>query len=126
MDTLSRAQDNGRKRFIVTDTMGLLIVVVVLAPVCKTATAPKPPFCGPTPRHRGPGFIFADGAFVGRLIEWAAHILSIVIAVVRKPTDQQGFAVIPRRWQWNGPSPGSPRTAGWPGTMNATPSAPRR
>ena len=89
---------NGRKRFIVTDTMGLLIVVVVLAASVQDRDGAKTTLLrshAAAPRAR---FIFADGAFVGRLIEWAAHILSIVIAVVRKPADQQGFAVIPRRW----------------------------
>ena len=47
------------------------------------------------PRAR---FIFADGAFAGRLPDWAARILAMTIAVVRKPADQKGFAVIPRRW----------------------------
>jgi transposase len=62
---------NGRKRFIVTDTLGLLLVVVVL---------------------------FADGGFAGRLIDWATQILRTTVHIVRKPADQRGFAVIPRRW----------------------------
>lgn len=33
---------NGRKRFIVTDTLGLLIVVVVLARASRTVTVPLP------------------------------------------------------------------------------------
>jgi hypothetical protein len=32
---------NDRKRFIVTDTLGLLLTVVVLTPRCRTATAPS-------------------------------------------------------------------------------------
>jgi transposase len=89
---------NGRKRFIVTDTMGLLIVVVVLAASVQDrdgATTTLLRSHAAAPRAR---FIFADGAFAGCLLDWAARILSIVIAVVRKPVDQQGFAVIPRRW----------------------------
>ena len=88
---------NGRKRFIVTDMMGLLIVVVVLAASVQDrdgATTTLLRSHAAAPRVR---FIFADGAFAGRLVEWAARILSIVIAVVRKPADRQGFAVIPRR-----------------------------
>jgi hypothetical protein len=34
---------NGRKRFIVTDTLGLLIVVVVLAASVQDLTVPGPP-----------------------------------------------------------------------------------
>jgi transposase len=89
---------NGRKRFIVTDTMGLLIVVVVLAASVQDRDGAKTTLLrsrAAAPRAR---FIFADGAFAGGLLDWAARILSIVIAVVRKPADQKGFAVIPRRW----------------------------
>ncbi len=89
---------NGRKRFIVTDTMGLLIVVVVLGAGVQDRDGAKTTLLrsrAAAPRAR---FIFADGAFAGGLLDWAARILSIVIAVVRKPADQKGFAVIPRRW----------------------------
>ena len=41
---------------------------------------------------------FADATFAGRLLEWAACVVAMTIAVVRKSADQQGFAVIPRRW----------------------------
>jgi transposase len=43
-------------------------------------------------------FVFADGAFAGRLLEWAAGILRTTLHVVRKPAGQRGFTVIPRRW----------------------------
>ncbi len=43
-------------------------------------------------------FLFADGGFAGRLLDWAATILATTLHIVRKPTGQQGFAVIPRRW----------------------------
>jgi transposase len=43
-------------------------------------------------------FIFADGAFAGRLLGWADPILRTNLHIVRKPADQRGFAVIPRRW----------------------------
>jgi transposase len=89
---------NGRKRFIVTDTMGLLVVVVVLAASVQDRDGAKTTLIRShhaAPRAR---FIFADAAFAGRLIDWAAQIVRMTIAVVRKPADQKGFAVIPRRW----------------------------
>jgi transposase len=43
-------------------------------------------------------FVFADGAFAGRLLDWAHTILRTTLHIVRKPADQRGFAVIPRRW----------------------------
>jgi hypothetical protein len=43
-------------------------------------------------------FVFADGGFAGRLLDWAQTILRTTLHIVRKPADQRGFAVIPRRW----------------------------
>ena len=43
-------------------------------------------------------FVFADGGFAGKLVDWARTILATVVHVVRKPEGQHGSAVIPRRW----------------------------
>jgi transposase len=43
-------------------------------------------------------FVFADGGFAGKLVDWARTILATVVHVVRKREGQHGFAVIPRRW----------------------------
>ena len=88
---------NGRKRFIVTDTLGLLLVVVVLSAGVQDRDGAKSVLLDtylPT-RVR---FVFADGGFAGRLLDWADAILRTTLYIVRKPADQRGFAVIPRRW----------------------------
>jgi transposase len=88
---------NGRKRFIVTDTLGLLLTVVVCAASMQDRDGAKPALLQAylaSPVR----FVFADAAFAGRLLEWAARFLRTTIHVVRKPAGQQGFAVIPRRW----------------------------
>ncbi len=43
-------------------------------------------------------YVFADQGFAGRLLDWAARTLSMVIDIVRKPADQRGFEVHPKRW----------------------------
>ena len=88
---------NGRKRFIVTDTLGLLLVVVVLAASTQDRDGAKPVLLDTYLRTRV-RFVFADGAFAGRLLDWAQHLLATPLQIVRKPADQRGFAVIPRRW----------------------------
>src|SRR5689334_341200 len=88
---------NGRKRFIVTDTLGLLLVVVVLAASVQDRDGAKSVLLDTylrTPMR----YVFADGGFAGRLLEWATRIVRTTIHIVRKPAGQQGFAVIPRRW----------------------------
>jgi transposase len=96
---------NGRKRFIVTDTLGLLLVVVVLSASVQDRDGAKSVLLDTYLRTRV-RFVFADGGFAGRLLEWATQILATTISIVRKPADQRGFAVIPRRWAVE-------RTLGW-------------
>ena len=88
---------NGRKRFIVTDTLGLLLVVVVLAASVQDRDGAKSVLLD-TYLRTPVRFVFADGGFAGRLLDWATQILRTTVHIVRKPAGQQGFAVIPRRW----------------------------
>ncbi len=41
---------------------------------------------------------WADQSYRGDLIEWADEVLGITIEIVRRPPDQVGFQVQPRRW----------------------------
>lgn len=88
---------NGRKRFIVTDTLGLLVTVTVLAASWQDRDGAKAALLSAymaTPiRH-----VFADQGFTGRLVDWTRDILRITLEILRKPADQRGFAVHPRRW----------------------------
>jgi transposase len=88
---------NGRKRFIVTDTLGLLLTVVVLTASMQDRDGAKPVLLD-TYLRTPVRFVFADGAFAGRLLDWATTILATTLDIVRKPPEQRGFAVIPRRW----------------------------
>jgi transposase len=88
---------NGRKRFIVTDTLGLLLVVVVVAASMQDRDGAKPVLLDTYLRTRV-RFVFADGGFAGRLLDSATQVLRTTIQVVRKPADQRELAVIPRRW----------------------------
>ena len=88
---------NGRKRFIVTDTLGLLLTVVVLSAGMQDRDGAKPILLD-TYLRTPVRFVFADGAFAGRLLDWTQNILRTTLHIVRKPDGQHGFAVIPRRW----------------------------
>jgi transposase len=88
---------NGRKRFIVTDTLGLLLTVVVRSASVQDRDGAKPALLE-TYLCTGVRFVFADGGFAGRLLDWAQTLLRTTLHIVRKPADQRGFAVIPRRW----------------------------
>ncbi|WP_041831085.1 IS5 family transposase [Actinoplanes missouriensis] len=88
---------NGRKRFIVTDTLGLLVVVCVMSASWQDRDGAKTTllstYLTTSIRH-----VFADQGFAGRLVDWAAETLKTTIEIVRKPADQRGFVVHPRRW----------------------------
>jgi transposase len=88
---------NGRKRFIVTDTLGLLLTVVVVTASMQDRDGAKPALLQ-TYLRTPVRFVFADAGFAGRLLDWAHNILATTLHVVRKPADQRGFVVNPRRW----------------------------
>jgi transposase len=88
---------NGRKRFIVTDTLGLLVVVCVMAASWQDRNGGKTTLL--SAYLRSPiRHVFADSGFAGRLVDWAAEYLRTTVEIVRKPAEQRGFAVHPRRW----------------------------
>jgi transposase len=89
---------NGRKRFIVTDTMGMLITVMVCAASVQDRDGAKSALLGTYLSARRCRLVFADAGFAGRLVEWAARVLGIIVDIVRKPEGQKGFSVLPRRW----------------------------
>jgi len=88
---------NGRKRFIVTDTLGLLLTTVVCSASVQDRDGAKSILLDLYLRTRV-RFVYADAGFAGRLLEWANTILRTSVEVVRKPPEQRGFAVLPRRW----------------------------
>jgi transposase len=88
---------NGRKRFIVTDTLGLLVGVTVLAASWQDRDGAKTALLGvylSTPIR----YVFADQGFAGTLVDWARRTLRMVIDIVRKPAGQRGFEVHRKRW----------------------------
>jgi transposase len=87
---------NGRKRFIVTDALGLLLCVLVLSAGVQDCDGAKPVLLGTYLRTRA-RFMFADDGCAGRLLDWATTMLRTTLQIVRKSADQRGFAVIPRR-----------------------------
>lgn len=42
--------------------------------------------------------IFADAAYQGFLEDFTAYVSDWTLEIVRKPPDQKGFAVQPKRW----------------------------
>ena len=95
----SHKKVNGRKRHLLVDTLGLLVTVVVTP--ASTQDRDTALILARRARSRGRhrlALIWADGGYDGPWAAWARHEHAITVQVVRRPTDQQGFTVLPRRW----------------------------
>jgi putative transposase len=91
-------QVNGRKRHILVDTIGLLLLVVVHAANIQDRDGAR--LLGTTARDRFPrlALIWADRAYCGTLIAWFATTLHWVLEIVAGPVPRGGFHVQPKRW----------------------------
>jgi transposase len=89
---------NGRKRHIVVDTLGLLMVVAVTTASVQDRDGGRKVLDRLRLTVPSVVTVFADGGYAGRLVTHAARALRIAVEVVKKPADQKGFVVLPRRW----------------------------
>ena len=89
---------NGRKRHIVVDTIGMLLLVAVTAASIQDRDGARPALATLHGAFPALGLIWADGGYAGRLVQWAKAKVRIVVEIVRKPEGQRGFEVLPRRW----------------------------
>ena len=50
--------------------------------------------------------VWADQRYAGQLVEWVQHFFAFVLDIVRRPKQQRGFVLLPKRWIVE-------RTLGW-------------
>lgn len=90
---------NGRKRHILTDTLGNLVKVVVHAANIQDRDGAKLVLTRLAMLFRlRLQKIWVDGGYRGQLLEWVETHLDIALTVVSKDPTQPGFQVLPRRW----------------------------
>jgi putative transposase len=99
-------QIKGRKRHMLVDTLGLLLLVVVTAASVHERDGARLVF----QRLRGGckklRLIWVDGGYPSSLVRWVAEHLHFRLRVVLRSDGQQGFKILPRRWVVE-------RTFGW-------------
>ena len=89
----------GRKRHIMTDTLGNLLVVVVHAAAIADCEGAKSVFQALPPMwQRRLQVVWADGGYEGSVWVWVYTLFHIVVAIVKRSADQSGFVVLPKRW----------------------------
>jgi putative transposase len=100
---------NGRKRHLLVDTMGLILLALVLPANIQDRDGARQLlarfFGQPTqPRIK---HIWADGGYAGALVDWARRVWRCTLEIVKR-SDLHTFRVLPRRWVVE-------RTFGWLG-----------
>lgn len=89
----------GRKRHIVVDTMGCLLVVWVHAANVFDGKAARQVITNLFLLFQTVKIIWADSAYRGaELLDWIASEFACTLEVVRKKKAGKGFHVLPRRW----------------------------
>ncbi len=88
----------GRKRHIVVDTLGLLLIVLVTAACVQDRDGAKPLLAQLAASCRRIRLVWADGGYAGQLVHWVRSTLGIVLQIVKRCDDVAGFVVLPRRW----------------------------
>ena len=89
---------NSRKRHIVVDTLGLLLVVMVTAASVQDRDGGARVLERLRFRMPSVAVVWADGGYAGRLVAYARQILKVTVDIVRKKEGQRTFEVLPRRW----------------------------
>ncbi|MFK4123756.1 IS5 family transposase [Streptomyces longwoodensis] len=95
----------GRKRNIVTDTLGLLLAVLVTAASVQDSVAGTRLLDQVAAEHPGIRKVWVDGGYRQHLVEHAAT-LGIDMEITQRRTGTRGFTPISKRWAVE-------RTYGW-------------
>jgi transposase len=100
----------GRKRHVIVDTMGLLLVVAVTSASVQDRAGGRTVLARLAKGFRTISLVWADGGYANSvdstLLSWARDALNIVVEIVKRTDDVKGFKVLPRRWVVK-------RTFGW-------------
>jgi transposase len=100
----------GRKRHLLVDTIGLLLVGIVHSASVQDRAGARRVLTGVRRRFPLLGLVWVDGGYVNSvdsgLVGWAHERENLEIVAVPRNADMKGFQVLPRRWVVE-------RTFGW-------------
>ncbi len=95
----------GRKRHVVVDVLGLVLMVCVHSAGIPDRDGAKAVLDAVVAGFPGIQLIWADGGYAGKLVAWVATHLQRVLSIVKRPR-KSGFKVL--QWRWI-----VERTFGW-------------
>jgi putative transposase len=99
----------GRKRHLLTDSLGLLMAVMVTPADVQDRDGAVMLLAGCFMEFWSLAVIWADAAYKGALVEWVKGLHpqgNLHLEIVSKLANQKGFVVLPKRWVVE-------RTFGW-------------
>jgi putative transposase len=99
-------QVKGRKRHVLTDTLGLILFVVVCAACISDSDGAENIFHETERRFPRLHTVLVDHGYKSWLVEFAKRWFGSIVAIVQRPPAQREFVVQPQRWKIE-------RTFGW-------------
>ena len=91
----------GRKRHLLVDSLGLILLVVVHPANIQDRDGAKLLLSLLTKRFGWLKLIWADGGYAGQLIGWVERLKrhrKINLSIVKRSDSHKGFKVLPKRW----------------------------
>jgi putative transposase len=89
----------GRKRHVMVDMLGLLILVIVTSAAVQDSEGGQELLIDAKAKTGRLEKVYADQGYKAWLVEWIACWQQFVLELIIKPPDQQGFQVLPKRWK---------------------------
>jgi len=88
----------GRKRHILVDSLGMLMVLVVTAASVQDRDAAKLVLGTARTKMTRLQRVWADGGYAGQLVDWTRTECGWTLEIVKRSDDVKGFVVLPHRW----------------------------
>ncbi|WP_445525879.1 transposase [Streptomyces cyslabdanicus] len=88
----------GRKRHVIVDTIGMVLVVLVTAANVQDRDGARPALELLRDLYERVVLVWADGGYAGKLVDWAKDKVHVALEIVKCGDDAKGFVVLPRRW----------------------------
>jgi putative transposase len=89
---------NGIKRHLLVDTLGLIVIVMVLTANIQDRDGARQLLEKIKARLPRLQIIWADGGYSGQLIEWVKTVCGWTLDIVKRSDTAKGFEVVPHRW----------------------------
>ncbi len=89
---------NGRKRHVLVDVMGLVLVARITAGSIQDRDGAVPVLQEAHREYPTLKKVWVDGAYNGKVVDDVESEIGITIEMVKRADDMKGFVVLPRRW----------------------------